>query len=457
MGPLEVALILFGLFGVLLVLRVPVAFALGLACIPVFFIDERLTPFLLLNEMLKSYNSFILLAVPFFLLAANLMNSAGITEKLIQLARSMVGHLPGGLGHVNVVVSMLFAGISGSSTADAAGVGGVLIPAMKKQGYDAPFTVALTACASVMGVIIPPSILMVVWGGVISVSIGGLFLAGVLPGILIALSLMAAVLIYAKVRNYPVYARASMREFGTALFAALLPMLTPAIIVGGIIGGLFTPTEASVVAVMYALLLGVVIYRTLPVRQVPHVLYESARFAAISLFCIGTASAFGWLLAYFHVPQLFVTAISAWGGGLTSVGLIVAGSFLVIGCFIDAIPAIIILGTILAPLANSVGHASCAFRHHRGDFDRLRVGDATLWFVPYDRLCVGKDHYPTGVPGRSYPAGSHARRALVRHSLPRGGACITALADARVREIGRPDPRMISIEPACRTSSTRSR
>jgi tripartite ATP-independent transporter DctM subunit len=355
MGALEVALILFGLFGVLLALRVPVAFALGLACIPVFFIDERLTPFLLLNEMLKSYNSFILLAVPFFLLAANLMNGAGITEKLIHLARTMVGHLPGGLGHVNVVVSMLFAGISGSSTADAAGVGGVLIPAMKKQGYDAPFTVALTACAAVMGVIIPPSILMIVWGGVISVSIGGLFLAGVVPGVMIGLSLMAVVLIYAKVRRYPVYPRASLKEFVVALAVSLLPMLTPGIIVGGIIAGWFTPTEASVVAVLYALLLGVIIYRTLPVRNVPHILYDSGRFAAISLFCIGTASAFGWLLAYFHVPQLFVDTVSGWGGGLTSVGFIVAGSFLVIGCFIDAIPAIIILGTILAPLAASVG------------------------------------------------------------------------------------------------------
>ncbi len=355
MGALEVALILFGMFGALLVLRVPVAFALGLACIPVFFIDERLTPFLLLNEMLKSYNSFILLAVPFFLLAANLMNSAGITDKLVTLARTMVGHLPGGLGHVNVVVSMLFAGISGSSTADAAGVGGVLIPAMKKQGYDAPFTVALTACASVMGVIIPPSILMIVWGGVISVSIGGLFLAGVVPGVMIGLSLMAAVLVYAKARNYPVYARASWKQFLRALGSSLLPLMTPVIIVGGIIGGLFTPTEASVVAVVYALLLGVFVYRALGFRQVPRVFYESARFAAISLFCIGTASAFGWLLAYFHVPQLFVDAVSKWGGGVTSVGLIVAGSFLVIGCFIDAIPAIIILGTILAPLAHSVG------------------------------------------------------------------------------------------------------
>jgi len=355
MTSFQVALMLFGAFFVLLLLRVPVAFALGLACVPVFFIDERLTPFLLLNEMLKSYNSFLLLAIPFFLLAANIMNAAGITEKLILLARTLVGHLPGGLGHVNVVVSMLFAGISGSSTAETAGVGGVLIPAMKNQGFDARFTVALTACASVMGVIIPPSILMVVWGGVISVSIGGLFLAGVVPGVMIGLSLMVMVVIYARLRHYPIYARASGAEFVRALLQALLPLATPAIIVGGIVGGLFTPTEASVVAVAYALFLGAVVYRTVGPRELPKVLYESARFAAISLFCIGTASAFGWLLAYFRIPQVFVDWVSGWGGGPISVGFIVAGAFLVIGCFIDAIPAIIILGTILAPLAASVG------------------------------------------------------------------------------------------------------
>ena len=355
MSSAQVALLLFGAFFALLLLRVPVAFALGLACVPVFFMDERLTPFLLLNEMLKSYNSFLLLAIPFFLLAANLMNAAGITEKLIRLARNIVGHLPGGLGHVNVVVSMLFAGISGSSTAETAGVGGVLIPAMKKQGFDARFTAALTACASVMGVIIPPSILMVVWGGVISVSIGALFLAGVLPGIMIGLSLMVVVVVYAKLRNYPIYARATLAEFLSALGQALLPLATPMIIVGGIVGGLFTPTEASVVAVLYALFLGSLVYRSVGLREIPKVLYESARFAAISLFCIGTASAFGWLLAYFHVPQVFVDWVSGWGGGPISVGFIIAGCFLVIGCFIDAIPAIIILGTILAPLAASVG------------------------------------------------------------------------------------------------------
>lgn len=352
MGAAEVALLLFGFFALLIAMRVPVAFALGLACIPVFFIDPRLTPFLLLDQMLKSYNSFILLAVPFFLLAANLMNFAGITDKLIELARTSVGHLPGGLGHVNVAVSMLFAGISGSSTADSAGVGGVLIPAMKKEGYDAPFSVALTACSSVMGVIIPRSILMIVWGGVISVSIGGLFLAGVLPGLLIALSLMGTVLVYAKRRGYPVYARATASEF----LRAIIPLMMPAIIVGGIVGGFFTATEASVVAVLYALLLGLFVYRSFNFRQIPQVLYESGRFAAITLFCVGTASAFGWVLAYFHVPQLFVNdVVSGWGGSVTSIGLITAICFLVVGCFIYAIPAIIILGTILAPLAEHVG------------------------------------------------------------------------------------------------------
>ena len=183
----QIAAILFPLFIILVVMRVPVAFALGLACIPVFLLEERLTPFLLMNEMFKSYNAFLLLAVPFFLLAANIMNAAGITDRLVQLSRSMVGHLPGGLGHVNVIVSMLFAGISGSSTADAAGIGSLLIPQMKKQGYSPSFSVAITACSSVMGVVIPPSILMVVWGGLMSVSIGGLFLAGVVPALVLAL------------------------------------------------------------------------------------------------------------------------------------------------------------------------------------------------------------------------------------------------------------------------------
>ena len=310
MSPGEVAAIMFGVFAILILLRIPVSFALGLACIPILLIDPRLTPFLLINEMWKSYNAFILLAVPFFLLAANLMNSAGITERLVSLARATVGHLPGGLGHINVMVSMLFAGISGSSTADAAGIGSLLIPAMKKQGYDTEFSVAITACSSVMGVIIPPSIMMVVWGGLMSVSIGGLFLAGVVPGALIAIFMMGTVLIYAKARNYPIYQRASFKEFLQALGKSVFALVTPAIIVGGIVGGLFTPTEASVVAVIYSAILGGLVYRTIGPKEFPGVLYNSARLAAISLFCIGTASAFGWLLAYFRVPQALVDFIS---------------------------------------------------------------------------------------------------------------------------------------------------
>jgi tripartite ATP-independent transporter DctM subunit len=351
MTPTEVAAILFPLFVILVVLRVPVAIALGLACVPVFLIEDRLTPFLLMNEMYKSYNSFLLLAVPFFLLAANIMNAAGITDRLIRLSRSMVGHLPGGLGHVNVIVSMLFAGISGSSTADAAGIGSLLIPQMKKQGYSPSFSVAITACSSVMGVVIPPSILMVVWGGLMSVSIGGLFLAGVVPGILIAGSQMFAVYIFAKIYNYPIYSRSSFKEFFVAIFHAIPPLMTPLIIVGGIVGGFFTPTEASVIAVLYSVLLGGIFYRTIGFHNLPSILYNSAKFAAMSLFCIGTASAFGWILAYFKIPLAVVEVLAPFGVGPVSTGLIVAASFLLIGMFIDAIPAIIILGTVLWPLA----------------------------------------------------------------------------------------------------------
>ena len=354
MSPSEVAAIMFGTFGVLIVMRIPVSFALGLACVPVFFIDDRLTPVVLINEMWTSYNSFILLAVPFFLLAANLMNAAGITERLVNLARTLVGHLPGGLAHVNVLVSMLFAGISGSSTADAAGIGSLMIPAMKKQGYDASFSVAITACSSVMGVIIPPSIMMIVWGGLMSVSIGGLFLAGVVPGLVIAGVMMTTVFVYAKRRGYPVYERANLGALAKAFIDAVLALVTPAIIVGGIVGGFFTPTEASAVAVNYSAVLGLFIYRSIGWRRLPMVFYESARFAAISLFCIGTASAFGWLLAYFRIPQTLVAQLASWNAGPATTGFLVAAAFLLVGMFIDAIPAIIILGTVLLPLAESV-------------------------------------------------------------------------------------------------------
>ena len=205
-----------------------------------------------------------------------------------------------------------------------------------------------------MGVIIPPSIMMVVWGGLMSVSIGGLFMAGILPGCLIALLMMATVLAYARRRNYPVYERTTLKEFLRALGSASLALVTPAIINGGIVGGLFTPTEASVVAVVYSALLGGVIYRSLKLKDFSKVFYDSARFAAISLFCIGTASAFGWLLACYRIPQALVDVIAGWGSGPMTTGFLIALAFLFDGMFIDAIPVIIVLGTVLMSLAVNV-------------------------------------------------------------------------------------------------------
>src|SRR3989454_11827912 len=195
MAPLS----LFGVFCVLLVARVPVAFALGLACLPILLIEPRLSPMTLFNETFKAYNAFILLAVPFFLLTANLMNVGGITDRLVQLSRTMVGNFPGALAQINVLLSVFFAGISGSSTADAASQSKIFIEAQVKEGYGLSFSIAITAVSAVLAVIIPPSILMIVWGGVISTSIGALYLAGILPGLLIALAPMVTVHIYAKI------------------------------------------------------------------------------------------------------------------------------------------------------------------------------------------------------------------------------------------------------------------
>jgi tripartite ATP-independent transporter DctM subunit len=293
--------------------------------------------------------------VPFFLLAANLMNAAGITDRLVNFAKALIGFLPGGLGHVNIMVSMLFAGISGSSTADSAGIGAIMIPAMKKEGYNTAMSVAVTACSSVMGVIIPPSVLMIIWGGVMSVSIGGLFLAGIIPGTAIGLSMMVTMYFYARRKGYTRTPFPSFATFVSSMAKAMVPMLTPVIIVGGIAGGFFTATEASLVAVLYSMFLGISVYRTIDRQKFFSVIYESGRFSAIALFAVGTASAFAFLLAFFKVPDAIVSQMAALQFGFMGTGLMIAGAFLLIGMFIDAIPAIIILGTVLWPVAAAVG------------------------------------------------------------------------------------------------------
>ncbi len=351
----EAALIMFGVFFTLMFLRVPIAFALGLACLPILWIEPRLSSALLAQETFNAYNSFILLAVPFFLLTANLMNSGGITDQLMRLSRTLVGHFPGGLAQVNVILSLFFAGISGSSTADAASQGKIFIEAQVEEGYDRSFSVAITAVSAVMAVIVPPSILMIVWGGVISTSIGALFIAGFLPGVALCLVQMATVHAYAKLRNYPKYPRATWGELGQALFISIPALMTPFIIIGGKIFGWFTATESACIAVLYSLVLSLVWIREMNKEGLYEAFYETGRLAAISLFCVGTASAFGWLLAYYQIPKALLAGTADWGMGVTGAGFFIAGVFLVVGCFLDAIPAIIIVGTILEPLAKSVG------------------------------------------------------------------------------------------------------
>ena len=340
---------------VLIALRVPIAFALAFSVVPILIMTPQVTPIMLLHRMMMQYGSFILLAIPFFVLAANLMNWSGITAMLLRLAQSMVGHLPGGLAHVNVVTSMIFAGISGSSNADAAGVGSVLIPAMTKSGYDVKFSVAVTACSAVMGVIIPPSIIMVVWGGVMNVSVSGLFLAGIVPGFLIGLFQMGLCYYYAVTRHYPRMASFSLVGFLRALRESILAMLTPVIIVGGVVFGLVTPTEAALIAVLYAMGLGFLVYRTLTVRSFTQILYETMMLSSIVLFCVGCAAIYAWVLAFYKIPQYLVTTLSAMTSNPTVMLLLIVLVFLVVGCFIDAVPAIIIFAPLLKPVAESVG------------------------------------------------------------------------------------------------------
>src|SRR2546428_3564245 len=276
-----------GLFGTFLgasVWRVPVGFALGLACLASLVIESRLSPMMLFNETFKAYNSFILLAVPFYLLTANLMDVGGVTARLVRLSRSMVGHFPGALAQINVLLSVFFAGISGSSTADAASQAKILLDGQVKEGYGLSFSIAITAVSAVLAVIIPPSILMIVWGGVISTSIGAMYLAGIIPGLLIAIAQMATVHVYAKIYNYPVYPRATLKEFFVSAWQSVPALFTPFIIVGGILLGWVTATESAAVAVLYTIVLSVFVYREMNLKHLYDSFVETGRLSAVALF-----------------------------------------------------------------------------------------------------------------------------------------------------------------------------
>jgi tripartite ATP-independent transporter DctM subunit len=256
---------------------------------------------------------------------------------------------------VNVVLSIFFAGISGSSTADAASQSKIFIEAQRKEGYHDSFSVAITAVSAVLAVIIPPSILMIVWGGLLTVSIGGLFMAGIIPGLLIGLVQMGTVHVYAKLRNYPTYPRATLLETIKAIGISIPALMTPVIIIGGKVFGWFTATESACIAVLYAAALTMLVYREMDWKGLHHAFLETGRLTGVALFCVGTASAFGWLLAYYQIPKALLEGVATWGMGPIATGFFIAGVFLVVGCFLDAIPAIVIVGTVLEPLAKTAG------------------------------------------------------------------------------------------------------
>ena len=346
--------LLFIVFFVLIALRVPVAYSLALASL-LLILEEGLRPDLVVQQMFQGLNSFTLLAVPFFLLAGQLLNSGLITDRLMRLAEVMVGWIRGGLAHINIMVSMIFAGMSGSSTADTAGVGAVIIPAMYRRGYDRKFTVALTAASSTMGSIIPPSIMMVVYGAQGGVSIGGLFLAGAIPGALIGLAMMVYSYVYAIRKNLPAEHRPTVGEFAIAWKEGILPLLVPVIIIGGVMTGKFTATEAGMVATLYVLVLMFVVYRSARLRALPKILADAAVLYSQPLLAVAAASVFGWLLAYYQAPQM----IAALAGGMTEsraltlIGIMVV--FIIVGTFMDAIPAIIIFMPIVSQLVQESG------------------------------------------------------------------------------------------------------
>jgi tripartite ATP-independent transporter DctM subunit len=348
------AVILIISFLIFVALRIPIAFSL-LSSSVLTIILEGIPITVVIQKLFEGLESFPLLAVPFFYLVGNLCNNGGITKKLLRFSYSLVGHFKGALAQVNVVVSMFFAGLSGSSTADTAGIGNILIPAMIKEGYDPEFSVGVTAISSTMGVIIPPSVLMVVYGAMGNVSIGLMFLGGIIPGVLIAVGQMFVCWVYAKKYNYPVYKKSSIKEISLSFLDAIPPLCIPVIIIGGIIFGIFTATESAAVAAVYSLFLIGVFYRNSTPREIIKIFQETGIFMAIPLFCTASAVLFGFLLAYYNIPQYVAGIGASFSSSAKSVLFFVVGLYLIVGMLMDSIPAIIIFLPIIQKLGDTVG------------------------------------------------------------------------------------------------------
>ncbi|WP_085993395.1 TRAP transporter large permease [Oceanobacillus senegalensis] len=349
------AILLVGLFLVLMIIGVPIAFVIGIiALLGIFgmpYTPEATVPM----KMVNGLDSFVLLAVPLFILAANLMNSGKISEKLIDFAMAIVGPIRGALAHANILVSMMFAGVSGAAQADAAGMGKVLIPSMTKKGYDKETAVGVTAASSTIGVIIPPSIPMIIFAGLTNASIGALFMGGIVPGILIGLGMMLFVYIVAVKRNYPKEERVPFGKIMKLFLESLPALFTPIIIIGGIISGFFTATESAAVASVYTLLISMFYYKTLKLNDLPKILMDTLALSSLSLFALATASALGELMSYYQLGAIAQDFFTNNIGSPWVFVLILILFFLFIGTFMDAIPAMILFVPMVLPAAIEFG------------------------------------------------------------------------------------------------------
>ncbi|MBM4308304.1 MAG: TRAP transporter large permease [Deltaproteobacteria bacterium] len=342
-------------FIIFLILGIPIAFVLGLTSFVGLLYSGDIPLLLIPKQMFSGTDSFPLLAVPFFILAGNLMNIGGITKRLIHFCNILLGHVRGGLALVNVVASMFFAGVTGAAVADTSALGSILIPAMTREKYDRDFSAAVTAASSTVGPIIPPSIPMVILGTVGELSVGALFLAGVVPGILVGLSLLVVAYVISVKRDYPKEKRKSLKEFFLGLKDALLALLMPAIIMGGILGGIFTPTEAAVVAVFYAFLVSFLVYREIRWKDLPRVLIDSVVVTSIIMFVIANSAIFGWILANHQVPQAVAHIFLSITNNKWVLLLLINLFLLFVGTFMETTASLIILTPILLPLAVKVG------------------------------------------------------------------------------------------------------
>jgi tripartite ATP-independent transporter DctM subunit len=311
---------------------------------------------LLYRNVYNGIDSFPLMAIPFFMLAGELMNRGGITTRLVEFAQAIMGHLRGGLAHVNILSSMLFAGLSGSAVADTSALGSMLIPAMEKQGYSRRFAAAITAASSVIGPIIPPSGIMIIYAYVMGESVAALFLAGIVPGIMVGVGLMLIVKLMADKYDFPVAsARYSWPERGRASLKAFFPLMTPVIILGGILGGVFTPTEAAAVAVGYAAFIGLFVLKSLHIRELPAVLMKAAMTSSVVLLLVGAAMAFKTVVSLSHAPETLAAYILSLSDNPLILLFLINILLFLVGMFLDAGPAIIILGPILGPIFVSMG------------------------------------------------------------------------------------------------------